>query len=607
LALRTVIFGGEALTPARLNDWYQRHPDHAPSLVNMYGITETTVHVTHLTLNHHTTAEATSMIGTGIPDLRTYVLDGGLGLVVPGVVGELYVAGAGLARGYLYRPGLTAERFVACPFGEPGERMYRTGDLVRWNAEGDLEYQGRADEQVKVRGFRIEPGEIEAVLVAHSDVAQAVVVARQDWPEQPEEKRLVAYVVAAAGAVVSAEVLRHHIADSLPEYMVPSAVVVLDSLPLTPNGKLDRAALPAPDFSGVGVGRDPRTPQEQLLCELFAEVLGVSRVGVDDDFFALGGHSLLATRVVARIRAVLGVELGLRALFEAPTVAGVATFLGMDDPGDVFEVMLPLRSKGYHSPLFCIHPVAGTGWSYCGLMKYLGMDYPIYAVQARGLAQAEPLPTSIEQMAADYADQICRVQPTGPYFLLGWSFGGLVAHAIATELHRRGERTALLAILDAYPMHDLPEDLPLPDKRDLLVHLVHKFIDDTEIIDDGSLTLTQALQLLRDRGVTLASSNENHLAAVIETWSNNSRLARDFTPRRFQGDLLLFVATIDQPEDAPIPDAWRPYADGTIEVHAISAKHDHMTRPGALAQIGPILATKLNEITNHASPPRLEG
>ncbi|MBV9011461.1 MAG: amino acid adenylation domain-containing protein, partial [Pseudonocardiales bacterium] len=324
LALRTVILGGEALAVARLHDWYQRHPDHTPVLVNMYGITETTVHVTHLRLGHRTTTDPASVIGTAITDLRTYVLDTSLQPVPPGVVGELYIAGLGLARGYLRRPGLTATRFVADPYGPPGTRMYRTGDLARWRPDGNLEFVVRADDQVKIRGFRIEPGEIENVLMERPEVARAAVVVRED---RPGDARLVAYVVAATDSALPPELLREFARARLPEYMVPAAFIVLEGLPLTPNGKLDRAALPVPEFGSVGSGRAPRTPQEQLLAELFAEVLGLSRVGIEDDFFILGGHSLLATRLVARIRAVLGVELELRALFEAPTPAGLAARL----------------------------------------------------------------------------------------------------------------------------------------------------------------------------------------------------------------------------------------------------------------------------------------
>ncbi|MFD0269308.1 amino acid adenylation domain-containing protein, partial [Streptomyces sp. NPDC127106] len=325
LSLRWVVFGGEALEPARLAGWYTRHAPDAPVLVNMYGITETTVHVTHTQLSGDTAVPgAASDIGTALPDLRVYVLDDRLRPVPPGVAGELYVAGAGLARGYLHRPGLTASRFVADPYGRPGTRMYRSGDVVRRNSRGALEFVGRSDDQVKVRGFRIELGEIESELAAHPEVAQVAVLARRDRADDP---RLVAYVVPGQGCTAHSAVLRGHLRERLPEYMVPAAFVALDALPLTVNGKLDRRALPEPQLGALGSGRAPRTPQEQILCELFAEILGAAEAGVDDSFFDLGGHSLLATRLVARVRATLGVELELRALFEAPTPAGLAAGL----------------------------------------------------------------------------------------------------------------------------------------------------------------------------------------------------------------------------------------------------------------------------------------
>ncbi|MGH3576075.1 MAG: AMP-binding protein, partial [Mycobacterium sp.] len=313
-----MLVGGEAL-PTGLATAMR---ELASQVTNLYGPTETTVWSTAAGLDDRS---GTPTIGRPISNTRVYVLDASLGLVPPGVVGELHVGGAGLARGYLGRAGLTAARFVADPYGPGGTRLYRTGDLVRWRVDGELEFIGRADDQVKVRGFRIELGEVQAVLAAHPDVAQSAVIARED---QPGDTRLVAYVVAAAAGGFRADVLREFLRGRLPEYMVPAAFVALEGLPLTPNGKLDRAALPVPELGGVGGGRAPRTPQEQILCELFAEVLGVARVGVEEDFFDLGGHSLLATRLIARIRATLGVELELRALFQAPSVAGLAGCLG---------------------------------------------------------------------------------------------------------------------------------------------------------------------------------------------------------------------------------------------------------------------------------------
>ena len=334
--MRHVIFGGEALDLGRLEDWYEHRTDDAPVLVNMYGITETTVHVSHIRLDRQLAVSGRgSLIGRGISDLRVYVLDDCLEPVPVGVVGELYISGGGVGRGYVGRGGLTGERFVADRFGAAGGRMYRSGDLARWRGDGVLEFVGRSDHQVKVRGFRIEPGEIEAALRGHASVSQAAVIARG---EGGGSGQLVGYVVAAAGFAIEAGELRAHVGSRLPDYMVPAAIVELDRLPLTANGKLDRGALPAPAVRGGGF-RLARTPREEVLCGLFAEVLGVEEVGIEDDFFALGGHSLLATRLISRLRSSLEVEVSIRSLFEAPTVA-----LLVERLGDGGIARAPLRS-----------------------------------------------------------------------------------------------------------------------------------------------------------------------------------------------------------------------------------------------------------------------
>ncbi|GIJ79312.1 amino acid adenylation domain-containing protein [Micromonospora phaseoli] len=317
--LTTIVTGGESCPPEVVAHW-----STGRRLVNAYGPTEATIDVSSRVHDSADPPELRAVrgdIGRPIDGARVYVLDEGLGLVAPGAAGELYVAGPGLARGYRGRAGLTAARFVADPYGPAGSRMYRTGDVVRWRADGGLGFVGRADDQVKVRGFRVELGEIEAVLAAGPAVGQVAVVVRED---RPGDQRLVGYVCAADGTSVDVEVLRALAAQRLPGFMVPSALVVLESLPLTANGKLDRAALPAPALGPGESGRAPVGPRESVLCGLFAEVLGVDRVGVDDGFFELGGHSLLATRLVSRVRSVLGVELTIRALFENPTVATLA-------------------------------------------------------------------------------------------------------------------------------------------------------------------------------------------------------------------------------------------------------------------------------------------
>ncbi|MEC1753082.1 non-ribosomal peptide synthetase [Bacillus mojavensis] len=594
LSLRYVVFGGEALELSRLEDWYHRHPEQAPKLINMYGITETTVHVSYIELDRNIAAiRANSLIGCGIPDLGVYVLDERLQPVPPGVAGELYVSGAGLARGYLGRPGLTAERFIADPFGPPGTRMYRTGDVARRRADGSLDYVGRADHQVKIRGFRIELGEIEAALVQHPQLEDAAVIVRED---QPGDKRLAAYVIPSSEETFDTAELRRYAAERLPDYMVPSAFMTMKELPLTPNGKLDRKALPAPDFAAAVTGRGPRTPQEEILCDLFMEVLHLPRVGIDDRFFDLGGHSLLAVQLMSRIREALGVELSIGNLFEAPTVAGLAERLEMGSSQSALDVLLPLRTSGDRLPLFCVHPAGGLSWCYAGLMTSLGTDYPIYGLQARGIGQQEALPKTLDDMAADYIEQIRTIQPKGPYHLLGWSLGGNVVQAMATQLQKQGEDVSLLVMLDAYPNHFLPIK-KAPDDEEALIALLALGGYDPDSLGDKPLDFETAIEILRRDGSALASLDESVILNLKNTYVNSVGILGSYKPKTFRGNVLFFRSTIIPEWFDPIePDSWKPYIDGQIEQIDIDCRHKDLCQPEPLAVIGRVLAAKLEEM-----------
>jgi nonribosomal peptide synthetase DhbF len=569
ISLKHLALGGEALT-RQFKDRIARELNVA-QIINLYGPTETTIDA----VSYVATGEESGHnipIGRPMPGYRTYVLDENLEPVAPGVAGTLYIAGAGLARGYLKQPALTAERFVANPFGQPGERLYLTGDLARWRSDGVLEFLGRADAQVKLRGFRIEPGEIEAALLQQGSVSQAVVIAREDVPGH---QRLVAYVV-AAGQSVSPTELREYLRTSMPDHMVPSAFVVLDRLPLAPNGKLDRRALPAPEELPLHARRAPRTPQEEILCGLFADVLGVERVGIDDNFFELGGHSLLAIRLISRIRPTLDAEISIRSLFEAPTVEALAKRLVRGRPAlSDFEILLPIRPTGSKRPLFCIHDAGGFSWPYSKLIRHIPSEHPIYGLQARNLTQRARRPRSIDEIAEDYIGIIRKIQPSGPYNLLGWSFGGLVAHAIATQFQEAGEKVAMLALLDSYPMNQQGALASLDDDNEnLAINPIMNLLD-----------------VLRREG--LSTLKEHHYEAIMDTFKNNTRLARTFEPRRFDGAMTLFVATVS--EAKPPIESWRPHISGEVRVHPIDCAHDNMMDPGPAARIGTVLAGELDK------------
>ncbi|HEY0734232.1 MAG TPA: amino acid adenylation domain-containing protein, partial [Herpetosiphonaceae bacterium] len=519
-SLRVAIVAGEPC-PRVLVDRHQRSLPQA-ALFNEYGPTEGTVWSTVYDCCAPDVPDPVP-IGRPIADVTVYVLDAQLQPVPIGVVGDLYIGGAGVARGYHALPDLTAERFVPHPFStNPGARLYRTGDRARYRPHGTLMFLGRADDQVKLRGYRIELGEIAAVLRQHVAVQEAVVVLR--------DERLVAYVVEnrdtgrPVGRVssmvreawkhgdtpdgseflgLSSSELRTFLASRLPAYMVPSTVVVLDAFPLTPNGKVDHTALPTP---AVEAGRDtalalPRTPAEAVLANIWGAVLGVERVGIHDNFFDLGGHSLLAVRLLAQIQQRIGRPIPLVALLQHPTIAQLAEYIG-DSPLEMgWSPLVRLQTQGSERPLFLIHAVGGTVLCYVELARLLGPNQPVYGLQARGVEPEQTPHESLAAMVEEYLVAIRSVQPYGPYRLGGWSFGGVVAYAIASQLRQQGETVELLALIDS--------SAPTPEvgPRDDLT-LFTAFLRDLGGVFDTSLSITAA--------ELAALPNEDRMAAVVE-------------------------------------------------------------------------------------------
>ncbi|MCO1747080.1 amino acid adenylation domain-containing protein [Pseudomonas aeruginosa] len=446
-ALRYVIFGGEALDLQSLRPWFQRFGDRQPQLVNMYGITETTVHVTYRPVSEaDLEGGLVSPIGGTIPDLSWYILDRDLNPVPRGAVGELYIGRAGLARGYLRRPGLSATRFVPNPFpGGAGERLYRTGDLARFQADGNIEYIGRIDHQVKVRGFRIELGEIEAALAGLAGVRDAVVLAH----DGVGGTQLAGYVVAdsAEDAERLRESLRESLKRHLPDYMVPAHLMLLERMPLTVNGKLDRQALPQPDASlSQQAYRAPGSELEQRIAAIWAEILGVERVGLDDNFFELGGHSLLLLMLKERIGDTCQATLSISQLMTHASVAEQAACI----EGQARESLLvPLNGRREGSPLFMFHPSFGSVHCYKTLAMALRDRHPVKGVVCRALLGAGREVPEWDDMVAEYAEQLLQEHPEGAFNLAGWSLGGNLAMDVAARLEQRGRQVAFVGWIDA--------------------------------------------------------------------------------------------------------------------------------------------------------------
>ncbi len=436
-----VLCGGEALPRELAQELLAR----AGSVWNVYGPTETTI---WSTLERVRSADRTISLGRPIANTHVYVLDSNLEPVPVGIPGELYIGGMGLARGYRGQPQLTADRFVSNPF-RPGERLYRTGDQVKWLPDGRLDYVGRIDYQVKLRGFRIELGEIESVLGNDPTVKQAVVIVRED---APGDKRLVAYVAPRDGSACDPSGLRRALRELLPDYMVPAAIVPLSEFPLTPNGKVDRTSLPAPSGEAAHDGVqaiEPRNRVELQLVAIWEQVLGITPIGVRDNFFTLGGYSLLALRMFSAIEQTFGTRLPMAVLFQAPTIEQLADVLADEGCTVRWRSLVAIQPEGKRPPLFAVPGVGGNVLVFARLAKLLGDDQPFYGLQARGLDGKEKPFMRVDEMAAHYIGEIRSVQPQGPYFIGGTCTGGLAAYEIAQQLTAQGEEV-ILAVMESW-------------------------------------------------------------------------------------------------------------------------------------------------------------
>jgi len=596
-SLRHVWCGGEVLTPELFARFRERLD---ATMYHGYGPAEATIGVTCQVYQGADPAEGIT-IGRPNPNTRVHVLDAGMRPVPAGVAGELYIGGVPLARGYLGDPAKTAEKFVPDPFGtEPGARLYRSGDLARYRADGNIEFLGRADNQIKIRGVRVELEEIEAVAARHPAVRQAVVLA----DGQHDATRLSAYCVAETGRPVTAEEVRDWLGRRLPEYMVPRDVHLLPAFPLMTSGKVDRTALaagrePAPAVSAPYEA--PRSGTERVIAEVWAELFGVERVGARDNFFDLGGHSLLLARVQTQLERRLGIEISMLDLFGHPTVAALAARLGEVASGDTaggtrdaLRILLPIRTEGTRPPLFLVHPAAGLSWPFAGLRKHIDEGYPLYGLQARGLDEPRPVAGSVEEMAAEYLSEVRAVRPSGPYHLVGWSFGGIVAHAMAGLLQDAGEEVGLLGMLDAFPSYPW-EKLADDHEQEALRSLLYMSHYDLDTLGDEPLTRARVLEVIRDRGGILADLRAATIGQIIDTFVNSAILQRKAGHRRIDGDLLFFTATVDPIDPSLSAGMWRPYVTGGIADHRIACAHKDMTQPGPLAEIGGIINRTLRE------------
>jgi len=574
-----ILCGGEAL-PRDLADALL---DRCAELWNMYGPTETTVWSTICKVEAGTEP---ILIGRPIANTEIYLLDGALEPVPIGVPGELHIGGDGLARGYLNREELTAEKFIAHPFrSHKGVRIYKTGDLARYRSDGRIECLGRIDNQVKIRGFRIELGEIETALAAYPAVQKAVVVVREDTPG---DRRLVAYIVSDSHHEPTLAELRPFLRESLPDYMIPSAVVPVSTFPLTPNGKIDRRALRPPEQGRPDQVRQylaPRTPLEKTLAKVWSDILGIERIGINDDFFDLGGHSLLATRLANALRQTLKIDLPLRAIFLESTVANLARKItytaetgayAYHETPPKWASLVPIQPKGERRPFFLVsgnYRAEDEFYGYmANLVPHLGLDQPVFGFRARGLDGREAPHRSAEEMARDYVDEMRLYQPEGPYFLGGECVGGVVAFEMAQRLLKEGHDVGLLLLMDTlrpswYSALQVKFYFLQRKLRSITNNLRRIFQHDHK---KGKEHLARLLQ--RKRRLYFPLNEDERIRKRIHSIERAySKLMFRYRPRPLPGKLTLIVNEEQYGRDSYI--GWKGFATEGVELHRVPGNH----------------------------------
>jgi len=571
-----ILCGGEALPRLLAGDLLTRGTE----LWNLYGPTETTI---WSTLQRVTSADVIT-IGQPIAETVVRVLDESRQDVEDGTPGELFIGGTGLARGYLNRPELTAERFVPDP-RDASARLYRTGDVVRRLPSGDLEFLGRADHQVKISGYRIELGEIEAVLEEHPRVAQAIVCATND--SDGSGRRLIGYLRLHGPVDHLIGTMRKHLARKLPRYMVPSAFVQVESFPMTPNRKVDRGALLAINTGQVfdeGDHVEPRTELETALCSIWTEVLGIESIGVTDNFFDLGASSINGARLLSAMETEFGRRLPLGALFQAPTIEAFAKMVEEAPavPTHRWTSLVPVQPLGSKPPIFCVHGGAGTVYVYHALARRLGTDQPFYAFQSQGLYGDQPPHHKVEEMAAHYISEMRTVQPTGPYALGGYCFGGIVAYEMAQQLAKIGERVNVLTLFNApnYLYYQAQggdqrvirpvsagEPLPPASARSASLRLkrLYWYLAKTKPSDISILIRRMRWRTARARGQALPAHVRDYFF-----WLNNQKAERDYVAKPYVGDMVLFRAEVL--ERVPTL-GWGPLVKAGVQVHPVAANN----------------------------------